>query len=215
MSLEKVSVRLADKPIIKDLTLEIRAGDILLITGPNGCGKSTLLKCCAGLLAPNQGRIHRHISSQAIGYLPQVFNPTFSVPMTLADVASCLSNVDGQSAKSQLHQWQLLTQTQSLLSWQKASGGEKMRTLLGSLLLTKPRLLLLDEPFNHIDFTTMNQLHELLQRYVAQESAAIMMVSHQVPKDLTSNPRVRVFAMSLGINPSGSPLTVPRAGDHQ
>ncbi len=180
----------------RQFSLELKAGDILLITGASGSGKSSLLETLAGYLPPLQGQCllngQQYDSSSAaglIGYLPQQFD--------LFNLSLAQNLRLGVPAASDAELWQVLEQV-ALANWARAqplqldtplgehalavSGGQARRIALARLLLRRQPLLLLDEPFAGLDADSASQvLHSICQH---QQDGILVLVSHDVPSGL-------------------------------
>ena len=176
------------------IDIQFRAGDVVLLQGPSGCGKSCLLQTLAGDLTPKSGEIlwqgqpltklTAQVKYQQIGYAaqrPYLFDLTVAANLRLAaptatdnELLSVLQLVglDSWLDKQPLGLTTLLGQYGTGLS-----GGENRRFALARLLLQKPRLLLLDEPFAGLEQELSAQL---LNRLVAYQQQGILIIaSHQ------------------------------------
>jgi energy-coupling factor transporter ATP-binding protein EcfA2/uncharacterized membrane protein len=153
---------------LADLTLEARYGEITAVMGGNGAGKSTALAVCAGLALPYRGRVS---SDASVALLPQDPTTLFTrntVRGELEDAAP--EGVDeaaeacGLTGLMDVHPYDL-------------SGGERQLAALAKVLLTRPRVLLLDEPTKGLDAAFKDVLAGILRR-LASDGAAVMIVSH-------------------------------------
>lgn len=175
------------RPLIADVSLEVKRGDFVVLSGPNGGGKTTLLRLMTGLLRPQKGRVEMK-SGLTVGYLPQKRSIDREFPITVREVVETgLMGAGGLSwphfrksaaAKEQtddvMAQWgltQLATQPIGALS-----GGQWQRTLLARAVVSRPTLLVLDEPDTHLDAHYKHLLAELLAELSAD--CAVVMVSH-------------------------------------
>ena len=160
------------------LNFSVSQGQLLLITGGNGCGKSTLLKILLGKLSPMRGSIHTGFSFKSVAYIPQLENTEIHLPLTLRDVLSISQpRFDWKEALS----FGLLNEAHLDHAWNTASGGERKRTLLTRALMKKPSILVLDEPFNHLDEKSRESMAAAMVEFLFPENCnrAIIMVSHQ------------------------------------
>lgn len=160
------------------LNFSVSQGQLLLITGGNGCGKSTLLKILLGKLAPIKGNVQTSFSFSSVAYIPQLENTEIHLPLTLRDVLSISQPyLDWKEALS----FGLLNEDHLDHAWNTASGGERKRTLLTRALMKKPSILVLDEPFNHLDERSREAMAAAMVEFLFPENCkrAIVMVSHQ------------------------------------
>ncbi len=157
------------------VSFELSAGDVLLLTGENGSGKSTLLKALLKRHSPVSGNLEWKFGFDQIEYLPQLGNLAFHIPFNLRDL---LEN----DVSSPLLQGLDLNK-----QWNTASGGERQRVLLAAALAKNPLVLILDEPFNHVDQATAVLLEKTLKEFIqSHPDRAMILVSHR-PLDLSWN----------------------------
>jgi NitT/TauT family transport system ATP-binding protein len=188
--------------------LRVMPGEFVTLLGPSGCGKSTLLRLVAGLLAPSAGaiRVHGHAagSAAATAGLAYVFQePTLMpwarvqanvrLPLDLAGVPRPEADARVQAALALVG----LQKFAQLLP-RELSGGMQMRVSIARALVTRPRLLLLDEPFGALDEITRNRLDaELLALWQAQ-GLTVMFVTHSIHEAVFLSQRVLVMAARPG-----------------
>ncbi len=147
---------------------ELQEGEVLFLRGENGAGKSTILKTILGLHKYFSGTFHFSAQPSEVQYLPQLGNLNFHLPLTLADMLE--GKVDSP----------LLAGLDLSKKWNTASGGERQKILFTSALMKKPRVLLLDEPFNHVDKEASHLLEESLSHYLRENpQSAMMLISHR------------------------------------
>lgn len=183
--------------IVKQIDLELRAGEWLSLLGANGSGKSTLLKLLSRILKPSQGRvlldgkvIHSlppHLVAQKIAILPQ--QQTIPSGITVEQLVSL-----GRTPYQSWYQWELSqqdrhqvnlaigqTQLNSLRDRpvSELSGGERQRAFLALALAQNPQVLLLDEPTTYLDINYQLQLLELLKT-LNQQGLTIITVLHEI-----------------------------------
>jgi heme exporter protein A len=144
--------RFGRKRVIRDLDLDVAAGDCLLVTGPNGSGKSTLLALCAGLLVPTSGEIDVAVDRARIGYLAHE-------PLLYRELTA-LENLDlfGRLYRVPERRERIGMLLERFGLWEvrgervgSFSRGMVQRLALCRSLLHEPELLLLDEPFAGLD----------------------------------------------------------------
>lgn len=158
--------------VLRDLSLAVRRGELLALLGGNGAGKSTALRLLARTQSPQHGTVNVHGRT---ALLPQESQLVFAKKTVRAELAEIGADAE------------LLEETISLCRLRHLldrhpydlSGGEQQRAALAKLLLTRPDLLLLDEPTAGLDAAFKSELADLLARLCAQ-GTAIIMVSHDL-----------------------------------
>ena len=188
-----VSKKADDTFILKDIAFSQRKSQRISIAGETGSGKTTLLKIMAGLVQPDEGEIffqNKKVSGPAenlvpghprIAYLSQNFElPKF---LRVEQVLTYASAVP----KKQTDQLYRVCQIDHLLKRKtdQLSGGEKQRIAIARLLIALPRLLLLDEPFSHLDMPHKNTLKAVIKDITEKLKITCILVSHD-PADTLS-----------------------------
>jgi len=180
----------------KDINIELGEGEILLITGPNGSGKTTLLNVLLGKQTASTGTVQLNLAASRMGYLPQLQDSEMHIPMSLRDVINIAFK---QKLSDQtICAFGLINQTHLPLNWNRASGGEKRRTLLTRTFLQKPELLVLDEPFNHLDADSRRVIVSAVHDFLIKEKKSVILVTHEgfqsyAEKDFSDVPTKRVI----------------------
>jgi ATPase subunit of ABC transporter with duplicated ATPase domains len=163
-----------DIPVLTDISFSIEAGERVAIIGPNGIGKTTLMRCLAGELTPTSGRISWVENAQA-GYMPQDPQAEFA---DKTDLFSWMSVWTGKADDEQIIRATLgrllFSGDETKKSVTVLSGGEKGRMIYGKLMLTRPNVMLMDEPTNHMDMETIESLQIGLEKY----PGTLLFVSH-------------------------------------
>ncbi|MFW5836856.1 MAG: ABC transporter ATP-binding protein [Desulfovibrionaceae bacterium] len=168
---------------LKDVSLELAAGEILLAAGPNGAGKSTLLRIMAGLSEPTAGTCETDLPPGEIGYLG---HETFIYPrLTALQNLAFWARMQGVS----LDQGELLSRLSEvgLAGFgherpQVFSRGMVQRLALARVFLSEPRLIFLDEPSTGLDAQSTSLLHGRIGE-AARQGASVVWVSHDVARD--------------------------------
>jgi ATPase subunit of ABC transporter with duplicated ATPase domains len=169
----------ADKPIIKDFTYTVDAGDKIAIIGENGVGKTTLLKLLAGELTPQRGQI-KWAEKAKLGYFAQDHATDFAKGENLTDWISGYvreGGYEGDDAETLIRGTlgRLLFKGDEVKKSVKViSGGEQGRMMFGKLMLLRKNVLLLDEPTNHLDMESI----ESLNTGIGEFTGTLVFVSH-------------------------------------
>lgn len=174
LTIEHLTKSYTERLLFDDTSFSIADGEKVGLIGVNGTGKSTLLKIAAGLEEPDGGTVVR-TRNLDIRYLPQ--NPVFEPGRTVLE--SVIAANEGHT-----HVWDLESQAKSTLNKlgltehgvliETLSGGQRKRTALAGVLLSKADLLILDEPTNHLDSGMADWLEEYLKNY----KGALLMITH-------------------------------------
>jgi len=185
--------------VIENLSLEIPQGQFISLLGPSGSGKTTILKLIAGLENPSSGvvQVPQNHNRFGRGYVFQephlmpwrTVLENVALPLELLKVPS-----PEQKAKA-LESLELvgLAQSQHLFP-HELSGGMRMRVSLARALVSKPQLLLLDEPFSALDEPTRYHLAEELRKIWIQKQMTIVFVTHSLSEATYLTDRAVVFS---------------------
>ena len=171
---------------LRDASLRLEQGDFVALLGPSGCGKTTLLRLIAGLDAPDTGRIVWDDRPPAPGELGYVFQDA-----TLLPWATALENVWLPLRLRGIDRAAALPEVRAALSRvgldgfanarpRELSGGMRMRVSIARALVTRPRMLLMDEPFAALDEFTRHRLQEDLQTLWREAGCTVVFVTHSI-----------------------------------
>jgi NitT/TauT family transport system ATP-binding protein len=186
---------------LSGLDLEIRSGEFLALLGPSGCGKSTVLRLLSGLTSPSHGEITWSCERPEFGFVFQEptltpWSDVFSnvwLPLRLAGISKDKARPRVEEALAQV----------GLSGFVKAyprqlSGGMKMRVSIARALVTRPSVLLMDEPFAALDEITRLKLNDDLAELQASLSATVVFVTHSVFESAYLADRIVVMAARPG-----------------
>ncbi len=186
--LEKLTIGY-DRALLSPISFSINRGDFWGVVGPNGAGKSTLIKTIIGLIPKISGQLVFPAGNIRFGYVPQRHHLNNAYPLTAIDVVlmgryntlSLLgrpSGIDRQMAIEELGRVQMDKLAYS--DFAALSGGQKQRVLLARALVTKPDLLILDEPTSGMDLAGELKTLQFLRKLQSDKKTTIMMIEHNL-----------------------------------
>ncbi len=191
LKLDQISFAYNSKPVLENINLEIEPGEHVALMGESGCGKSTLLKLIYGLISPNNGKIFwddQEVKGPLYNLIPgEPFMKYLSQEFDLMPYTTVRENV--AEFLSVFYPEERETRTTELLRMIELEGygntkvrylsiGQKQRVALARVLAQKPQLLLLDEPFSHIDNFRKNGLRRNLFEYLEEEGITCITATH-------------------------------------
>jgi NitT/TauT family transport system ATP-binding protein len=191
---------------LRDVNIEVHAGEFVCLVGPSGCGKTTLLYALAGHLEPSGGRItidglqvKGPGPSRLLVFQEPALFPWLTVRQNLVFPlrARGLSRVDADARAREYVSRVHLDGFEETLPHQ-LSGGMRMRVQLARALALDPAVLLMDEPFASLDAQTRSHMHQLLQQVWMQDRKTVVFVTHDVREALVLGDRVIVMAARPG-----------------
>ncbi len=193
---------------VRDLSLEVRDGETLVLLGSSGCGKTTTLKMVNGLVEPTSGTVcvdGRNVTEhdvlslrRAIGYVFQGIGlfPHMTIEQNVAIVPRLLGWPPGRRtarAQEMLSLVELDPATYGRRFPRDLSGGEQQRVGVARALAADPAYLLMDEPFGALDAITRNALQQELLRIKRELGKTIVFVTHDIFEALTLADRIAVM----------------------
>jgi len=222
LAVDGVSARLAGREVLHDVRFTIRRGQFVGLIGSNGAGKTTLLRVILGLQAPSAGTVcidgrPRARGSALVGYVPQKILLDPDMPLRARDLIGL--GLDGHRLGIGLPSRRRRHLVQEMLEAVGAgrfadervgnlSGGEQQRVLIAHALISRPALLLLDEPLANLDIRSEQEIVTLLSAISRQQQIAVLISAHEM------NPLLpvmdRVVYMAAGRAASGTTAEVVR-----
>jgi zinc transport system ATP-binding protein len=180
-----------ETPILENVSFVIAPGEFVGVFGPNGGGKTTLLKLLLGFLKPQRGSIEvlgesPKVAREKMGYVPQISHLDRQFPITVLEVVmmGCLDKSPWHSytkdakekAREALNQVGMFDFQNH--SFGTLSGGQAQRVLIARALVSKPTILLLDEPTASVDASAEESIYKLLEHL--KGTMTIVMVTHDL-----------------------------------
>jgi sulfonate transport system ATP-binding protein len=190
---------------LNELVLDIQPGEFVTLIGPSGCGKSTLLRLIAGLIAPDKGRITLdEVPIKAAGpdrgfvFQQHTLFPWLTIQQNIAFGLKTQKKYAHQ--KDEVAAWLKLIGLEGFGNSypHQLSGGMCQRAALARALITKPKILLLDEPLGALDaFTRMLMQDELLKMWQEHQTTMVM-VTHDVDEAIYLSDKVVIISARPG-----------------
>lgn len=210
ISAEGLVVRFGGTEALSGVSLAIEPGEIVTILGPNGSGKSTLLRALLGIVKPSAGRVTR-APGLRIGYVPQKLAVDRAMPMTARRFLSlpvAVGDAEAEAALARVGLEGLGGRQMSALS-----GGQFQRLMLARALLTRPQILILDEPTQGLDQPGEAGFYRLIEEVRRDTGAAVLMVSHDLHVVMAASDRV--ICLNHHICCEGAPRVVSSAPEYR
>ncbi|MEK6645844.1 MAG: LPS export ABC transporter ATP-binding protein [Candidatus Firestonebacteria bacterium] len=195
-----------NRKVVKNVSIEIKQGEIVGLLGPNGAGKTTTFYMIVGVISPNKGKIHiDHIditnmpmykrAREGIGYLPQ--EPSIFRNLTVEENVMAILEVQRLSEYERKARLKELLQELNIahLAKNKAytlSGGERRRLEITRVLVTSPAFLLLDEPFLGIDPIAVADIQTIISK-LKEKGIGVLITDHNVRETLSITDRAYIM----------------------
>jgi ABC-type Mn2+/Zn2+ transport system ATPase subunit len=188
VALRGVSVGYSE-PVVRNVDLTLRPGDLIGFAGPNGSGKTTILRAILGLLPVLDGKLTRYCTLSDFGYVPQSASLDPQFPLNVSEIVE-------MGAYGRLPRYRILPQTERQRigevldqvglrplagkSFFSLSGGQKQRILIARALMVNPKIMILDEPLSGVDRDSQRAITELLVKLNREQHLAIFFSSHDL-----------------------------------
>jgi len=222
LCLEGVTLWLSGREILHDVGFSVHASELTGLIGSNGAGKTTIFRVILGLETPSSGRVlisgrPSPRRNRSVGYVPQSIGLDPDVPLRARDLVAL--GLDGdrfgiplpsQRRRELVDEMLEAVDARSFADSRvgKLSGGELQRALIAHTLISKPRLLLLDEPLANLDIRSEQEVVGLLAKIAKEQAIAVLISAHEM------NPLLpvmdRVVYVAAGRAASGSTEEVVR-----
>jgi sulfate transport system ATP-binding protein len=195
-------------PALRDVSLEVKTGELLAMLGPSGSGKTTLLRVIAGLEIPDAGRVvfgaddvtDKSAYDRKAGFVFQAY-ALFQHMNVFENIAFGLRVLPGRKRPNEEAIAQRVTELLRLIQLEgydrrlpaQLSGGQRQRVALARALAIEPRVLLLDEPFGALDAKVRKDLRKWLRHFHDQTHLTSLFVTHDQDEAFELADRVVIF----------------------
>ncbi|MFT8889925.1 MAG: ABC transporter ATP-binding protein [Ethanoligenens sp.] len=216
--LESIEKRFGKQHVLKDIHLELEKGEFASLLGPSGCGKSTLLRCIAGLETVTSGSIcidgidvtTRSPKERAVGMVFQQYSlfPNMTVEQNVG-FGLKMMHVPKQEIRERVR---AILDTVALTGSEKKkptqlSGGMQQRVALARALITRPKVLLLDEPLSAIDAKLRKDLQTEIRRIQKETNITTVFVTHDQSEAMLMSDTIHIMHEGV-IEQSGCPSDI-------
>jgi len=205
-----VSVDLGGRRILQSVDFSIERGEIVTVVGPNGSGKSTFIRSLIGAIGLAAGSVRR-APGLVVGYVPQRLSLDATMPLTVARFLNLPVLRNAREVEAMLEHVGVGGLGGRQMS--ALSGGQFQRVLLARALLSKPDILMLDEPTQSLDQPGTAAFYRLIETVRQEVGCAVLMVSHDLHVVMSASDRV--LCINGHVCCEGTPTVVSAAPEYR
>ncbi len=204
LTLDRLTAGYGAQFVLRDLSLDIAAGELIALLGPSGCGKTTVLKVIAGLLKPDGGDVRFNeesvlrIAAEKRGAVMVFQKPLLFPYLTVAENVAFGLKMRRESAEQIRERVSEILRLLQLEGYEsrrpnELSGGQEQRVALARALVTEPRVLLLDEPFSALDENLRAEMRLLVRDLQTRLGITTIFVTHDQVEAATVADRIALL----------------------
>jgi NitT/TauT family transport system ATP-binding protein len=206
------------RTVLDDINFEAGAGEMICIIGRSGCGKTTLLNILAGFLMPSSGTvkvngepIRRPGPDRCVIFQEDTLFPWLTVRENIA-FGLKRRRRDRRYVRAEVGRFLSLVRLDEFQGYLpgEISGGMKQRVAIARVLILRPQVLLMDEPFASLDYHTRREMQDLLLTIWRELSQTIIFITHDVDEAITLADRIIVIDSDSGCIREVFPVSLPR-----
>lgn len=208
LDVEGLAKKYGSRQVVDGVSFNVDAGQIVGLLGPNGAGKTTSFRMTCGMVTPDRGRVlldgkdvthwpmHQRAREGGLGYLPQ--QSSVFGKLTIEENLVATMQLLGRPARARRQETEALLQEFGLVDIRytnsaKVSGGERRRLEIARCLISRPKMIMLDEPFAGIDPVTVQGIQDII-RQLAARGLGILITDHAAREILQITERTYVIA---------------------
>ena len=182
---------------LDNISFDVKHGEFISIVGPSGCGKTTILSIIAGLIKPTSGTYNISSEQNIVGYMFQ--KDLLFEWRTIKDNILLGLEISKTNTKENINYAMILLKKYNLYDFKdkyphELSGGMRQRVALIRTLVTRPKLLLLDEAFSALDYQTRLLVCDDVYSIIKEENLTAILVTHDITEAITMSDRIIVLS---------------------
>lgn len=202
LEFQNIKKSFGDLNVVQNFSREVASGELVALVGPSGCGKSTLLHIAAGLEQPSAGAmlaggkaVRGPDPERTLMFQENALYPWMTLIQNVA-LALEFQKIDKKLAEKQAREWLEKVNLKGFEDYypHQVSGGMRQRAALARAFITRPKALLLDEPFGALDALTRMTLQDALRQLIREAGPTVLLVTHDVDEAMFLADRVLVFS---------------------
>ena len=200
LKVEELTFSFGYDTILENINFEVNEGEVVSIVGPSGGGKTTLLRLCAGLLDRQEGKIGNSFETQAIAFQDPRLLPWKNVIDNISFGLKAMG-VKAKERESRAKEIALkfdLEESDFDKFPKELSGGMSQRVSFARALVTKPKLLFLDEPFSALDIGLKRELQDHVMELIANKEITIFFITHDIMEAIRLSDKILLLAPDPG-----------------